>query len=406
MDKKESIAFAGLGAMGAGMASHLLKSGFSVIGYDPYQPSLDRMVTQGARPANTPRDAAKDASYFVCMVANHYQANPLLFDAEVGAIAAIPKNAIIIMCSTVAPAYITEVRRHLDELGRTDIGLIDSPVSGGAARAANGTLSIFASGEEAHFKRVESILTCMSAEGKLYNIGALGGGSKAKLIHQIFAGINIAMSSEAMGLVAKAGLDTQKAFEELNLGLGRSWMFGNRVPYMLDTTLPPYSAMTIIAKDVGIITSTGRNHKFSLPLLSTSEQLYQQAIANGYTTEDDCVLVRLYLPMQHDLVHQQVGITKQTDETKISVNDIKNLMIAVHLAAASEAMAFCEHLGIASDLMYDIVLNAAGASAVFERYYGDLKKANWSLKGVPEAQAIRKALVSIIKFALKTRNLC
>lgn len=87
--------------------------------------------------------------------------------------------------------------------------------------------------------------------GKLYTVpGGLGSGSKIKLIHQIFAGINIAMASEAMGLVAAAGLHPRKAFDEIRGSEGDSWMFGNRVPHMLDPGLPPYSAITIIAKDV------------------------------------------------------------------------------------------------------------------------------------------------------------
>ena len=394
MPSKPRIAFAGLGAMGYGMASHLLKSGFSVTGYDLCQLLLDRVVAEGAEPAKAPKYASKDAAYFICMVANHYQANSLLFDPENGAVAAMPRNAIILMCSTVAPAYIAELRKHLDEVGRSDIGLIDSPVSGGAARAANGTLSIFASGDYSHFNAVEPILSCISDDGKLYNIGTLGGGSKAKLIHQIFAGINIAMASEAMGLAAKAALNTQKAFEKLKEGMGRSWLFENRVPHMLNPSLPPYSAMTIIAKDVGIITSASRGYKFPLPLLSTCEQLYQQAISTGYTNDNDCVLVRLYLPQQQNLVEEQAKAKESGDKPLVSVDDIKNLMVAVHLVATIEAMAFCEHLGIELDLMYDIVLNAAGASAVFEKYFKDLKKARWSLKGVSGVEAIREELVS------------
>ena len=379
--------------MGYGMAAHLIKSGFPVTGYDPYQPSLDRFAAAGGQTAKTAQEAAKDTEFFICMVANSLQATPLLLDIDNGAVAAMPKNSIILMCSTVAPAYVDEIRRGLDEVGRPDIGLIDSPVSGGAVRAADGTLSIFSSGKDAHLTAAQTILSCMS--GKLYKIpGGLGGGSKAKLVHQIFAGINIAMASEAMGLAAKAGLDTQKAFEELNEGVGRSWMFGNRVPHMLDPTLPPYSAMTIIAKDVGIITSTSRAFKFSLPLLSTSEQLYSTAIASGWGKDDDCVLVRLYLPGQPNLVTQQVKRKAYTGTSVISVEDIKNLMVAVHLAAASEAMLFCKILGIESDLMFDIVTNAAGASAVFDKNFKDMQRYNWLLKGMPGAEGIRNGLVN------------
>ena len=248
-DKKPSVAFAGLGAMGFGMAINLLKCGYQVTGYDVYQPTLDRFVTEGGKSANTPSKAAEHADFFICMVVNAEQAGNVLFDEHTGACLTLPNQATILMCSTVAPADIDGFKKDLGRVRRTDLRLIDCPVSGGAARAANGTLSIFAAGQEADLVHANQILECMSS--KLYNIpGGLGGGSKAKLIHQIFAGVNIAMASEAMGLAAAAGLNTQEAFDYLKKSDGNSWMFSNRVPHMLDPSLPPYSAINIIAKDV------------------------------------------------------------------------------------------------------------------------------------------------------------
>lgn len=113
--------------------------------------------------------------------------------------------------------------------------------------------------------------------GKLYAVsGGLGGGSKTKLIHQIFAGVNIAMASEAMGLVATAGLNTRKAFDELRGSEGDSWIFGNRVPHMLDPGLPPYSAITIIAKDVVWLNETHLSWKIQLTLVGTRESSQAQ----------------------------------------------------------------------------------------------------------------------------------
>ena len=246
---KPIVAFAGLGAMGFGIATNLLKCGFQVTGYDIYQPAMDRFVAKGGKSASTPRKAAEDAEVFVCMVVNAEQAGNVLFDMYTGACRTLPKKAIILMCSTVAPGDFDGFKEDLERAGRTDLRLIDCPVSGGAGRAANGTLSIFAAGEEADLVHAKQILECMSS--KLYKIpGGLGGGSKAKLIHQIFAGVNIAMASEAMGLAAAAGFNTQEVFDYLKNSDGDSWMFSNRVPHMLDPSLPPYSAINIIAKDV------------------------------------------------------------------------------------------------------------------------------------------------------------
>ena len=394
-DSKPHLAFAGLGAMGYGMASHLIKSGFPVIGYDVYRPSMESLIPLGGKIAGSPAEAAKSVKFFVCMVATSVQATPLLFDTESGAATFLPKDATILMCSTVAPAYIDEVSQRLKDLGRSDIRVIDSPVSGGAGRAANGTLSIFSSGDDADLTNAHSILDCMSS--KLYKIpGTLGGGSKAKLVHQIFAGVQIAMGSEAMGLAAAAGLNTTQAFQELKASEGDSWMFTNRVPPMLDRTMPPYSAVNIIAKDVGIITSTSRDFRFPLPLLSTSEQLYMTGISAGWGKEDDCVMVRLYLPGRPNLVAEQAGSPFEGHQSPlVSAVDIKNLMVGVHLAAMSEAMSFCEVLGIDTTLMFDIVSNAAGASTVFLKYFEPMQQGKWSLKSIPGIKSIRDNLVSL-----------
>ncbi len=237
--------------MGYGMAAHLVRSGYAVTGFDVYQPALDRFLKEGkaASAAKTPKEAVHDADVFICMVATSVQATPLLFDAESGAVQGLKANATIIMCSTVAPAYIDELQSRLKGAGRSDLRLIDSPVSGGAGRAADGTLSIFASGAKEDVEIARVVLQCMS--GKLYEIpGGLGGGSNAKMIHQVFAGIHIAMANEAMGLAAAAGLDTREVFEKLKGSEASSWMFENRVPPMLDAGLGRYSAITIIAKDV------------------------------------------------------------------------------------------------------------------------------------------------------------
>lgn len=222
------LAFAGLGAMGYGMALQLLRSGFSVVGFDVYGPSTERLATEGAQTAHSPRKAVENVSFLLCMVATSEQATLLLFDPQVGAAEALLPNGTILLLSTVAPGYIRQVRKQLDDIGRTDLRLIDCPVSGGASRAADGTLSIFASGEVSDIDNVEPILQCLSS--RLYRVpGGLGKGSETKLIHQIFAAIHIAMSSEAMSLAAAAGLNTQNVFDRLKRSEGGSWMFENRV---------------------------------------------------------------------------------------------------------------------------------------------------------------------------------
>lgn len=427
-DRNPTILFAGLGAMGYGMAAHLLRSGFPLIGYDVYRPSMQKLVSEcGAASADSPREAAaaRDVDVMIVMVANDEQAGPLLFDPGTGAVGGLKEGAVIIVCSTVAPAFIVEVSVRLEELGRADVGLVDCPVSGGATRAAEGTLSLFLSssssddddddddGERKALSapRVQSILACLSDDRKLYHVpGGLGAGSKAKLIHQVFAGVHIAVASEVMGLAATAGLDTQEVFEEVMRGEGASFIFGHRVPYMLDPGLGRYSAVTIIAKDVGIVSRMARAEKFPLPLLGLAEQLFLSAIANGWGSEDDCVVVRLYLNGRPGLVVERAG--RPAVRTNgcagmgpgITASEIQDLLVGVQLAVMSEAMAFCEILGIDTELMYDIVSNAAGASRVFQKKFRDMKENRWVVKGVQGGEGIRDRLVSFAASSTYSTN--
>ena len=134
---------------------------------------------------------------------------------------------------------------------------------------------------------------------------------------------------------------------------------------------------------------------FPLPLLSTAEQLYTTAISAGWGKEDDCVMTRLYLPNRSDLIVEQAKASKASEPPQSQFDDIENLLIGVHVAVISEAMSFCEKLSIDTDIMFDIVSNAAGSSVMFTRSFKDMQKKYWSLGGVPHAEMVRDRLVSM-----------
>lgn len=118
------------------------------------------------------------------------------------------------------------------------------------------------------------------------------------------------------------------------------------------------------------------------------------AVSFGWGNEDDCAIVRLYLPQGADLVHELVDAPESPRASEITIKDIRSLMIGVHLATISEAMSFCERLGIDVDLMFDIISNAAGVSDVFLKSFADMRRAAWSLKGVQGIDQIIYDLVS------------
>ena len=135
---------------------------------------------------------------------------------------------------------------------------------------------------------------------------------------------------------------------------------------------------------------------FALPMLSMAEQLYTTAISAGWGKEDDCVMTRLYLPSRPELVTEQVKSSKASKPPHLQFHDIKFLLIGVHVAVISEAMAFCEKLGIDADIMFDIVNNAAGSSAMFAASFKDMQRENWSLGEFPYVHLVRDKLVSML----------
>ncbi|KAG4218623.1 hypothetical protein PC116_g32897, partial [Phytophthora cactorum] len=147
-DAKPEISFIGLGAMGFGMATNLVKQGYKVTGFDVWQPTLDRFQAAGGSIATTPAEAVKDKDYCVCMVATAQQAQSVIIEGDNAALSSLPKGATLLLCSTVPCAYVQGLEKQLTYLERGDIRLIDAPVSGGAARAADGTLSIMAGGSD------------------------------------------------------------------------------------------------------------------------------------------------------------------------------------------------------------------------------------------------------------------
>lgn len=395
---KPQLAFAGLGAMGGGMAKNLVKNGFTVTGFDVYQPLVDSFVEAGGKAAKTPKEAAAAADMMVSMVANAAQNSALLFEGDDAAIHGLKKGATFILCSTCPPAFSLEVRHRLDQVGRADIKFLDCPVSGGTIRAANGTLSIFSSGPDADLESANDVLDCMS--GNLYKIeGGISGGTKTKTIHQLLAATNIITASEAMGLAATVGLNTTAVMEHVNKSDGASFMFENRAPHMLKNDWHPYSALAIILKDAGIVTDTARKTQFPTPMADCAEQLYLEGVQQGMLRDDDAKLVQMYLPKDKlDLTAvKATADTKMVSSHKVNNETIADMMAGIHLAASVEGMRFCKHLGMSTKLMYEIISKAAGWNAMFDKCIpGMLEKDSWSLAACREAHEVREKLVSLL----------
>jgi 3-hydroxyisobutyrate dehydrogenase len=287
--QNQRVAVIGLGSMGYGMAISLKRAGFGVTGCDVAADAVARFVEDGGAGAKTPADAAKDADIVVSVVVNAAQTEAILFGKD-GAAETLPRDSVFVSSATMDPEVARRLARQLESTGRH---YLDAPISGGAQRAAQGELTILASGSPVAFAKARPALDAMAA--KLYELGdEAGQGAAFKMINQLLAGVHIAAASEAIAFAARQGLDIRKVYEVITASAGNSWMFENRMPHVLDGDYTPRSAVEIFVKDLGIIQDMARSARFPVPVSAAALQMFLMTSAAGMGRDDDASVARMY----------------------------------------------------------------------------------------------------------------
>ncbi|WP_042776016.1 L-threonate dehydrogenase [Sinorhizobium fredii] len=288
-ERAVTAAVIGLGSMGFGMAQSMKRAGIEVVGYDITPAAVERFAAEGGRGTATLREAVPDADIVVSVVVNAAQTEAVLFGAD-GIAAAMKPGAVFISSATMDPAIARRLSEQVEALG---LHYLDAPISGGAARAAKGELTIMASGSVEAFAAARPALDAMAA--KVYELGdAAGTGAAFKMINQLLAGVHIAAACEAITFAAKQGLDLEKVYEVITASAGNSWMFENRIPHVLAGDYKPLSAIEIFVKDLGIVQDMARSERYPVPLVAAALQMYLAASGAGMGRDDDSSLARLY----------------------------------------------------------------------------------------------------------------
>jgi len=222
-------------------------------------------------------------------VVNAAQTEAVLF-GEHGAAAAMRPGSTFVMCSTVDPNWSVALEKRLNDAG---IHYIDAPISGGAAKAASGQMTVMSAAKPEAYAAAGAVLDAMA--GKVYRLGdSAGAGSKVKIINQLLAGVHIAAAAEAMALGLREGVDAAALYEVITHSAGNSWMFENRMAHVLAADYTPLSAVDIFVKDLGLVLDTARASKFPLPLASTAHQMFMQASTAGFAKEDDSAVIKIF----------------------------------------------------------------------------------------------------------------
>jgi putative dehydrogenase len=285
----QNIGLIGLGAMGAGMASSLRRAGYNVHVYDIRPEAVIAFTADGGVACDSAESVADACPIVISVLVNADQTEQLLFGAG-GMAARMQPDSTFVMCSTVDPNWSVNLEQRLEAMG---IGYLDAPISGGAAKAASGEMTMMTAGKPAVYARLNGVLEAMAA--KVYRLGdQAGNGSKVKIINQLLAGVHIAAAAEAMALGLREGVAADDLYEVITHSAGNSWMFENRMAHVLKGDYTPLSAVDIFVKDLGLVLDTARATKFPLPLSATAHQMFMQASTAGFGREDDAAIIKIF----------------------------------------------------------------------------------------------------------------
>lgn len=282
------IGIVGLGSMGYGMAASLLRAGHEVVGSDVNDVQVQRLRSEGGS-AEDLAAAAPGLDAVVIVVLNAQQTEQVLFGDD-GIMPRLPEGAVVITCVTVAPDF---ARSAAERCSAKNLHFLDAPISGGSVKAANGKLSIMASGTPDSFARARPALDAMAET--VFELGdAAGSGSAMKAVNQMLAGIHIAAMAEALTFGITQGISAEAFMTVIPRCAGTSWMLENRAPHVVAGDYTPHSAVDIWPKDLGIVLDVAATAGFTAPIATAALQQFVATSKMGLGREDDAAIAKLY----------------------------------------------------------------------------------------------------------------
>lgn len=297
MTQANRIAFIGLGNMGGPMAINLRKAGHTVSAFDLSADALAKVQSQGVEVAASAQSAAQGAQVVISMLpaSRHVEA---LYLGEGGLLAQLAPGALVIDCSTIAPASAQKVAAEAQARG---LAMIDAPVSGGVAGATAGTLTFIVGGDAAALERARPLLQAMGKN--IFHMGDAGAGQVAKLCNNMALGVIMAVTGEAIALGVAHGLDPKALSQMMAVSTSRSWATEvcNPWPGVLENAPASrgYSGgfgNDLMLKDLGLAAEAAMGIGASIPLGEMARNLYAMNKQAGRGGLDFSSVVKMFSP--------------------------------------------------------------------------------------------------------------
>lgn len=268
-----TVAFLGLGAIGAPMATHLAAGPFGLRVWNRTASRAAAFATEhGALHAASPAEAARGADVVVTCFPVSADVEALL-DGPEGLLAGLAKGTVLLDCTSGDPAT---SKRIASRLAKAGVGFLDAPVSGGVKAAVAGTLTVMVGGDAATLARVRPVIDAFGE--KVVHCGGVGAGDAVKAVNNALLALHIWSTAEGLVTLRKAGVDPAVALDVINTSSGRSNSSMNLFPERVITrAFPRTFRLALLDKDVGIAAQVAREQQVPSPLIQLTAELFQAA---------------------------------------------------------------------------------------------------------------------------------
>ena len=281
------IGFIGTGNMGLAMALRLRDLGFAVAVRDIDPARAGAAAASGASVHASSAALAGACGLVIVAVVDATQCEAVLFGAD-GAAPVMRRGGCVMLCPTLGPSTTSAIGERLAALG---LDCIEAPMSGGPARARDGSMSLMVACSDALFDRQRGLLEALSS--KLFRVGERAGdGARTKLVNNLLAAINLAGAAEALALAERVGLDGARTLDVIAQSSGQSWIGSDRMARALAGDLAPRAHTTLLAKDTGLAIAMANEAGYDATLGRIAAQTFAAACDAGAGALDDACLLQ------------------------------------------------------------------------------------------------------------------
>jgi 3-hydroxyisobutyrate dehydrogenase len=295
---KPTIAFVGVGRMGANMARRLKDQGYPVTAvYDTYSAGAEALATElGAQVCRTLADVTKAAEIIFTVVTDD-AAQRAVFAAAGDSLLVGAHGRTFINCATISPKIHVEVQAAAEQAGASSL---EACMASSIPQARSGTLYLMCGGRREVFDRVKPHLVPLSDEGKLLRyVGPAGAGGQFKALVNMVMNINTAALAEGLGLGAALGLDLPTLLEVFAQTGANSRVLATDGEDMVNRDHPCYFSAAHAAKDIGIAVALGAERHLRLPLAAATQFQFDRLVAAGLGGLDKSGVAELTFPGRH-----------------------------------------------------------------------------------------------------------